>query len=91
MNFAMQLISSTAKLLSSVGINLDIVVDDPSPIGSSKPFHKAKPSGQALMNVLYAVKKEDKDRSLFGAHIIAVAVKMEHVVIARQWESRGCT
>jgi hypothetical protein len=46
-------------------------------------FHNSKPSGQAVMKELYALKKKDKDRPLLGAHVVGVVASMEHGVAAR--------
>lgn len=75
--------------LNSVGISDTDIENDPEPIESSKVFVNSKPSGQALMKLLYVLKQNDKDRPLLGAHVISVVAQMEHGVVARTFKTMG--
>lgn len=69
--------------LKSVGIDVESIDNEPEPIETERMFHNSKPSGQAVMKELYALKKKDKDRPLLGAHVVGVVASMEHGVAAR--------
>ena len=75
--------------LDSVGIDAKIIADEPEPVTSHRALHNAKPSGQALMKALYALKQSDKSRPLLGAHVVAVVAGMEHGVAARSLKAMG--
>jgi len=75
--------------LNSVGINDDPIKADPELIASTKIFHNSKPSGQAVMKALYALKQEDKDKPLVGAHVVGVVAGMDHGVAARALRAMG--
>lgn len=77
------------EALSSVGISQEAIEIDPEPIESNKVFHDSQPSGQNLMKALYALKKEDKNLPLLGAHVIIVAAKIEHGVVPRMFKVLG--
>lgn len=77
------------EALSAVGISQETIEIDPEPIESDKVFHDSQPSGQELMKSLYALKKEDKDRPLLGAHVILVAAAIEHGVVPRVFKVLG--
>ena len=68
------------------GVSFD---DDPEPIKPTKLFRNAKPSGQATLKALYALKQKDKDMPLLGAHVVAVVANMEHGVAARALRTMG--
>ncbi|MES9862986.1 MAG: Clp protease N-terminal domain-containing protein [Candidatus Thiodiazotropha sp. 4PDIVS1] len=71
------------EALSSFFISQDTIETDPEPIVSSEIFHDSQPSGQDLMKSLYALKKEDKDHPLLGAHVLIAAAAIEHGVVPR--------
>jgi len=75
--------------LSSVGIDDDAIDADAELITSTKVLHNSKPSGQAVMKALYALKQEDKDRPLLGAHVVAVVAGMEYGVAVRALRAMG--
>lgn len=75
--------------LKSFGIDIESIGGDPEPVEAEKLFHNSKPSGQAVMKALYALKKNDKDRPLLGAHVVAVVASMEHGVAARALRVMG--
>lgn len=75
--------------LHAVGIEAASLGGVPEPIKSEKVFHSSKPSGQAVMKALHALKKNDKDRPLLGAHVVAVVAGMEHGVAARALRAMG--
>ena len=74
--------------LASIGIESEVEIS-PDPIKSGKMFHNAQPSGQALMKALYALKQNDKDRPLLGAHVLSVAAEMEQGIVARAFKVMG--
>ncbi len=75
--------------LKSVGINAESIDNDFEPVETKRMFHNSKPSGQAVMKKLYALKKQDKDRPLLGAHVVRVVANMEHGVAARALKAMG--
>jgi len=75
--------------LNSIGIDEISMESDPEPVNSTKTFHNAKPSGQAVMKALYALKQDDKDIPLLGAHVVGVVADMEHGVAARALRAMG--
>ncbi len=75
--------------LSSVGISADIIEENLEPVQNPKVFKSSKPSGQAVMKLLYELKKKDKDRPLMGAHVISVVAGIEHGVVARVFSIMG--
>lgn len=76
--------------LSSIGIDgVKVMEEEPEPVTSNRVLHNSKPSGQAVMKELYALKKHDKDRPLLGAHIVDVVAHMEHGVAARALKAMG--
>ena len=77
------------EALSAVGINGENVEVDPEPIESNKIFRDSQPSGQELMKSLYALKKDDKESPLLGAHVIIVAATIEHGVVPRAFKVLG--
>lgn len=81
--------SQYSEALSSVGISGQATEFEPEPIESDKIFHDSQPSGQDLMKSLYALKKEDKERPLLGAHVIIVAASIEHGVVPRVFKILG--
>lgn len=77
------------EALSSVGIRGQATEFEPEPIKSDKILLDSHPSGQKLMKSLYALKKEDSDRPLQGAHVIIVAASIEHGVVPRAFKVLG--
>lgn len=77
------------EALSSIGIRGEVTDLEPEPIKSDKIFKDSQPSGQDLMKSLYALKKEDKDRPLQGAHVIIAATSIEHGVVPRAFKVLG--
>jgi len=76
--------------LSSIGINdVKVMEKIPDPVFSSNKIHNSKPSGQAVMKGLYALKQHDKDRPLLGVHVINVIANTEHGVVARAFKAMG--
>ncbi len=75
--------------LKSVGIDVASIDNEPEPREAERMFHNSKPSGQAVMKELYALKKKDKDRPLLGAHVVGVVASMEHGVAARALRAMG--
>lgn len=75
--------------LSAIGIEGEAVDIGPESVKSEKLLQNSKPSGQALMKQLYAIKKTDKDNPLLGAHVLMVAAKIEHGVTARAFKVLG--
>lgn len=74
------------KALSSISLDQEAIEITPEPIKSGKIVHDSQPSGQNLMQSLYALKKKDKERPLLGAHVIIAAASMEHGVIPRAFK-----
>lgn len=75
--------------LNAIGIDAAIIEGEPEPVNSNRIFHNSKPSGQAVMKELYALKRQDKDKPLLGAHVVAVVACMEHGVAARALRAMG--
>jgi len=75
--------------LKSIGISSESIENNPDPADSERIFHNSKPSGQAVMKALYALKQKDKDKPLLGAHVIGVVASMEHGVAARALRVMG--
>ncbi len=75
--------------LTSVGIDPQVVEIDPEPFQSEKIFKSSQPSGVELMKSLHALKEQDKDRPLSGAHVIAVVASQEFGVTARALKVLG--
>jgi len=75
--------------LNAIGIDTKIIEDEPEPVTSNRILHNSKPSGQAVMKELYALKRHDKDRPLLGAHVVDVVVRMEYGVAARAFKAMG--
>ncbi len=75
--------------LSSIGIDEKTLADEPEPVTSSRILHNSKPSAQAVMKELYALKSHDKDRPLLGAHVVDVVARMKHGVAARSFKAMG--
>jgi len=75
--------------LNAIGIDTKIIEDDSDPVTSRRILHNSQPSGQAVMKALYALKRDDKDRPLLGAHVVAVVAQMEHGVAARAFMAMG--
>jgi ATP-dependent Clp protease ATP-binding subunit ClpA len=78
-----------SEALSSVGISQEATKIDPEPIVSEKVLHDSQPSGQNLMKSLYALKKEDSEHPLIGAHVIIVAAAIEYGVVPRVFRVLG--
>lgn len=74
------------EALKSVGIRGQATEFKPEPIKSGKTFLDSHPSGQDLMKSLYALKKEDNNHPLQGAHVIIVAASIEHGVVPRAFK-----
>lgn len=78
------------EALSSIGIDGSRIMEkEPEPVIPNRVLHNSKPSAQALMKELYALKKNDKDRPLLGAHVVKVVALMEHGVAARTLKAMG--
>ncbi len=75
--------------LQAVGIDADAVSSDIEPVETARVFNNSKPSGQAVMKALYNLKKNDKDKPLLGAHVVAVVANMQHGVAARALRVMG--
>lgn len=69
------------QALSNLGIEQAAVEAEPVEAGHS--LHESQPSGQDLMQSLYELKKQDKDRPLLSVHVLLAASTMEHGIIAR--------
>lgn len=69
--------------LNAIGMDAKVTLEDAEPITTKRVFHESKPSGQALMKALYALKNSDKDKPLLGAHVVAVIASMEQGVAVR--------
>lgn len=78
-----------SNALSAIGIDTTIMEEVPEPITSNKILHNAKPSGQAVMKELYALKSNDKDTPLLGAHVVDVVARMKYGVAARAFKEMG--
>ena len=75
--------------LKAIGIDAKIIEDAAEPVTSNRVLHNSKPSGQAVMKALYALKSHDKDRPLLGAHVVEVIARMEYGVAARALKAMG--
>lgn len=75
--------------LSAIGIDTKMMNDEPEPVTPNRMLHNAKPSGQALMKELYALKSHDKDKPLLGAHVVEVVAQMKQGVAARSLKAMG--
>lgn len=69
--------------LRTIGISNVAYDMDQEPVEQNTMLHTSQPSGQALMKSLYAIKSQDKDRPLLGAHVIRVAAELERGIVAR--------
>ncbi len=72
------------QALDAVGIDAETVSIEP--VTSKKLLPVSHPSGRQLMKSLHALKKNDKDRPLLGAHVLAVAAEIKHGVVARAFK-----
>lgn len=77
------------RALNSVGINTESVAVEPVINQSLLPG--AHPSGKQLMKSLHALKKNDKDTPLLGAHVLQVAAEIKYGVAARAFKELGIT
>lgn len=75
--------------LNIVGVDTSVIEGEPEPISSSGILHNSKPSGQAVMKALYALKSHDKERPILGAHILEVISHMKYGVVARSLRTMG--
>jgi len=75
--------------LRAIGIDSESIENYPESVDSTRMFHNSKPSGQAIMKALYALKKTDKDNPLLGAHVVGVVANMDHGVAARALRAMG--
>lgn len=75
--------------LKAIGVDAKILEAEPEPVTSNRILHNAKPSGQAVMKELYALKCHDKDRPLLGAHVVDVVARMKFGVAARALKEMG--
>jgi len=78
-----------SEALKAIGIDADSIDFEAEPMKTERMFHNSKPSGQAVMKELYALKKKDKKKPLLGAHVIGVVASMEHGVAARALREMG--
>lgn len=77
--------------LNTVGISPSAIEPFPGPIETKKTFRNSKPSGQAVMKLLHALKQQDKDRPLLGAHVISVVAEMEYGIAPRAFKAMEIT
>jgi ATP-dependent Clp protease ATP-binding subunit ClpA len=78
------------EALDSVGINAgEILYNDPEPAISERRLQHVKPSAQALMKALYALKQQDKNRPLLSAHVLSVVANTNRGVVARALKIMG--
>lgn len=77
------------QALSSVGVTHNAVVTEPEPIATDSVFHESQPSGVDLIKSLHALKKQDRQRPILGAHVILVAAAIEHGVVPRAFSVLG--
>jgi ATP-dependent Clp protease ATP-binding subunit ClpA len=75
--------------LLAVGIDTTLLNHEPEIITSNKTFKSAKPSGQAVMQQVYALKQKDKNKPLIGAHIVVVVAQMKHGIAPRTFRAMG--
>lgn len=75
--------------LNAVGVNTEETEIQPEPLQVKKHLHASKPSGQDLMQSLYALKKTDPQRPLQGAHVLIAAASIEHGVVPRAFKILG--
>lgn len=85
--FAAAIKKQYTDALNAVGISDELIATDPEPLQSTQRFQNSKPSGQAVMKLLYKLKQNDKDRPILGAHVISVVAGMEHGVAARAFKT----
>lgn len=81
--------SQYSEALSSIGVSGQATEVEPESIETDRIIHESQPSGQDLMKSLYALKKEDKERPLLGAHVIIAAASIEHGVVPRAFKVLG--
>ena len=72
-----------SEALDSIGIKHTTIDFEPDPIESTKLFQESQASGQDLMKKLFALKQQDKQHPLLGAHVLCVAANMEYGVTSR--------
>lgn len=77
------------EALASIGLHGQSIDLEPDPVEPNKTFLESHPSGQALIKSLFTLKKEDKQRPLLGAHVLIVAVSIEHGIVPRVFKSLG--
>ncbi len=75
--------------LSAIGVDTEIMADEPEPVGNNRVLHNSKPSAQMVMKKLLALKSHDKDRPLLGAHVVGVIAGMKQGVAARSLKAMG--
>lgn len=78
-----------SEALDTFGIDARILDKEPEPVTSNRVLHSSKPSGQAVMRELHALKQNDKDRPLLGAHVVEVIARMNYGVAARAFKEMG--
>ncbi|MCG8038362.1 MAG: hypothetical protein JAZ19_15125, partial [Candidatus Thiodiazotropha taylori] len=66
--------------------SLDI---QPEPIETTKTFQESQASGQDLMKKLFALKQQDKQHPLLGAHVLCAVADMQHGVVSRAFKVMG--
>lgn len=75
--------------LNSVGFDAEAVSAEP--ITNKKVLPGTHPSGKQLMKSLHALKKNDKDRPLLGAHVLEVVADIKYGVVTRVFKELDVT
>ncbi len=72
--------------LQGIGIEGDVstaLLDPPAGPAQRTRLYRAQPSGQAVIEALAELKKNDGDLPLLGAHILLAVARLRHGVVAR--------
>ncbi|ASI68624.1 hypothetical protein BA022_08715 [Diaphorobacter nitroreducens] len=78
--------------LQGIGIDTEVsstLLRPPENIRQSSRLYKAQPSGQAVLEGLVQLKKEDGDQPLLGGHVLLVISRMQQGVAARALRTMG--
>ncbi|MCG7926815.1 MAG: Clp protease N-terminal domain-containing protein [Candidatus Thiodiazotropha taylori] len=79
------------EALSYIGIDQPSLDIQPEPIETTKTFQESQASGQDLMKKLFALKQQDKQHPLLGAHVLCAVADMHYGVVSRAFKVMGIT
>ncbi|MCG7947574.1 MAG: Clp protease N-terminal domain-containing protein [Candidatus Thiodiazotropha taylori] len=78
-----------SEALSHIGMDPPSLDIQPEPIETTKTFQESQASGQDLMKKLFALKQQDKQHPLLGAHVLCAVADMQHGVVSRAFRVMG--